>query len=261
MLNPDFESGLVNWSGSGGVITTSSVYSGTKALQGNAGAFVYQDINLGAGNVRTFTAYARTSNASIWSGIAVDFLNSSGTQIDGVSAQITSTSYGKYSLPLFTTPAGTTKVRVWLSVGSGATAFLDKIVLTDRVEPEVYDALAPDNSYLPAGRVIALWGQFLRDNLVQGSRSNSVNAYASRSTSNNSLSVWLLNKQTAPVNVNLTLNNYTPTASASAWRFAGTGPSDFAPTYTSLPAVPVPGNVVPIILPKTSITVLVFSTQ
>jgi len=259
VVNPDFESNLDNWSGSGGVITTSSVYSGTKALQGNSGAFVYQDISLGAGNVLTFTAYARTSDASIWSGVGVDFLDSSGTKIDGDEKQITSTSYGKYSLPLFTTPAGTTTVRVWLYVGSGATAFLDKIVLTDRREPEVYDALAPDNSYLPAGRVMALWGQFLRDDLVQGSRSDSVIAYASRSTTDNTLSVWLLNKQTAPVSVNLTLNNYTPAASASAWRFAGSGPSDFTPTYTSLPAVAVPGNVMPIILPRTSITVLVFS--
>jgi len=259
VVNPDFESNLNNWSGSGGVITTSPVHSGTKALQGNSGASVYQDISLGAGNVLTFTAYARTSDASIWSGVGVDFLNSSGTKIDGITEQITSTSYRKYSRSFFTTPAGTTTVRVWLSVGSGATAFLDKIVLTDRREPEVYDALAPDNSYLPAGRVMALWGQFLRDNLVQGSRSDSVIAYASRSTSDNTLSVWLLNKQTAPVNVNLTLNNYTPAASASAWRFAGSGPSDFAPTYTSLPAVPVPGNVMPITLPQTSITVLVFS--
>jgi alpha-tubulin suppressor-like RCC1 family protein len=259
VLNPDFERDLANWVGSGAVITTSSVYSGTKALEGNGGAYVYQDISLGAGNVRTFTAYARTSDASIWSGLGVDFLNGSGTKIDGVSAQITFTSYGKYRLPPFTTPAGTTTARVWFLVGSGATGFLDQIVLTDRVEPEVYDALAPDNSYLPTGRVTALWGQFLRDNLVQGSRSNSVIAYASRSTSDNSLSVWLLNKQTAPVEVNLTLNNYTPAASASAWRFAGSGPSDFAPTYTSLPAVPVHGNVLPIILPQTSITVLVFS--
>ncbi|HLL21127.1 MAG TPA: hypothetical protein VK427_03300, partial [Kofleriaceae bacterium] len=259
VLNPDFESGLASWSGTGGVVTTASVHNGTKALQGNGGAFVYQDINVAAGKVRTFTAYARTSNASIWSGVGVDFLDSAGAKIDGVSQQITSTSYSKYAFPLFTTPAGTTKVRVWLAVGAGTTAFLDATALSDRLEPEVYDAFAPDNSYLPAGRVVALWGQFLRDNLVQGSRSNSVIAYASRSTSNNTLTVWLLNKQTSPVNVNLTLNNYTPSASASAWRFAGSGPSDFAPIYTSLPAVPVPGNVVPVILPRTSITVLFFT--
>jgi len=259
VVNPDFESNLDNWSGSGAVITTSSVYSGTKALQGNGQAFVFQDISLAAGDMRTLTAYTKTSDASIWSGLGVDFLDGSGTKIDGVSEQITSTSYSKYTLRNFTAPAGTTTARVWFYVGSGATGFLDQIVLTDRVEPEVYDALAPDNSYLPAGRVMALWGQFLRDDLVQGSRSNSVIAYASRSNSDNTLSVWLLNKQTAPVDVNLTLNNYTPAATASAWRFAGNGPSDFAPTYTSLPAVPVPGSVLPISLPQTSITVLVFS--
>lgn len=259
VLNPSFENDLANWNVSGSAaITTTSVYSGSKALQGNSGAFVTQNITLGAGLSRTLSAYARTTNTSAWTGIGVHFLNSSGNKITSVSSTITGTSYGKYTVP-FTTPAGTTKIQVWFYVGSGVTSYLDQVSISDRVVPEVYDAFAPDNSFLPAGRAVALWGQFLRDDLVQSSRSASVIAYASRSNTDQTMTVWLLNKQTASVDVNLTLNNYTPAASASAWRFAGNGPSDFQPTYTALPAVTVPGSTMPIALPQTSITVLVFS--
>ncbi len=260
VLNPGFENGLASWvaADSGTATTTSVAFSGAKALQGNGGSFIHQNIPLGSGLTRTLKGYARTDNTAVYSGIGIDFLNRSGTKISGVAKQITGTTYSAYTLP-FTTPAGTTTVQVWLYVDPTATAYLDDVSISDRVEPEVYDAFAPDNSFLPIGRALALWGQFLRDDLVQGSRSASVIAYASRSSSNQTMTVWLLNKQTAPVDVNLVLSNYSPGTSASAWRFAGNGPSDFAPTYVALPAISVPGSTIPITLPKTSVTVLVFS--
>jgi hypothetical protein len=258
VVNPGFESDLASWTASSASITTSTVVNGSKALAGASGAYVYQDISFTAGTSGTFSAHAKAASTSIWSGLGVDFYNSSGTKVGGTSKQITSTAFSKYTM-LFTTPAGTTTARVWLYIGSGTTGHFDDVALTNRVEPEIYDAFTPDNSYQPVGRALALWGQFLRENLVQGSRSTSVISYASRSTTDDTLAVWLLNKQTASVDVNLTLNNYTPTSSASAWRFAGSGPSDFQPTYTALPAVSVPGSTMSITLPQTSITVLVFS--
>jgi len=122
---------------------------------------------------------------------------------------------------------------------------------------EVWDALGPQNELLPAGRALAIWGQFLQDHMVSASSSSAlVRSWASHSSATRKLNVFLINKDTAARAVTVTLQNYAAPINANRWVFSGNGDADLNPVWAPSNAVPVSSNQLSLTLGAVSITVL-----
>lgn len=123
-------------------------------------------------------------------------------------------------------------------------------------EQQLWDALGPQNQLWPTGRATAIWGQFVRDNMVQAQGTDRVRAFASHSPATGELSVFLLNKPCEPTTVQVVLNGGAAQASGERWVFTGKEPEDLDPTWTKVGPVEVQDGNLTLDLPGASLTVL-----
>lgn len=121
---------------------------------------------------------------------------------------------------------------------------------------DLSNALDQNNNLTASGRSIAIWGQFLRASMVASTSTAAVRTYASYDRGSGSLSVFLINKDTAPRTVRLTLRGYARTYSGTVWSLAGTGPDDTAPAWFRAADVSTSDGSLSLRLAPVSITVV-----
>jgi hypothetical protein len=129
----------------------------------------------------------------------------------------------------------------------------------DEATKSQWYALDKGNEILPIGRAVALWGQFLQEKLigVEGG-TDMVAAYASRSSDEKRISIWVVNRGYENVDgVKIEVRSSVKFRKASVHQFSGTGPNDSNPVWRQLAAAEVKGNSVKAPgCPGVSITVL-----
>ncbi len=125
-------------------------------------------------------------------------------------------------------------------------------------------ALGPANEILPTGRAVALWGRFVRKDLVAvGGGTDAVSAYASRSPGGESMTVWILNRGHADVDdVRVVLRSNSVYRRASVYRLTGTGADDPDPHWGPAGTLPLTKNTVrDLACPALSVTVLTLTSS
>jgi hypothetical protein len=94
--------------------------------------------------------------------------------------------------------------------------------------PSVSDALSPQNEYYATGRSLAIWGQYLLDQMVYSTNTTMVRSYASYSPNNKKLNIFLINRDYRSHVTRIYVENYHSAPLAARWVFEGrsvSGPS------------------------------------
>jgi hypothetical protein len=131
LSNPGFESGLDGWFKINDVITTTAdAHTGSSALQvgpGEGGAG--QTLPVAAGQTVTLTIWAKRTDASVWNGMGINFLDANYQQIgSGLATSAGSETYQQYTVT-GTAPTGTAYVSVYVyKTGATGTMTLDDAV-------------------------------------------------------------------------------------------------------------------------------------
>jgi len=104
--------------------------------------------------------------------------------------------------------------------------------------------LGPANELLPAGRAVALWGQFLREKLIATTGGTPlVSCHASRGADSRELNIWIVNRgRHKSKNIKVKIQSPVNYRGADVYCFSGKGPDDEQPRWEKLPAVAVNGN-------------------
>jgi alpha-N-arabinofuranosidase len=115
------------------------------------------------------------------------------------------------------------------------------------------DVLDDQNALLPTGQALALWGRYLKSHLL-ALQSEAGAVYASYEPSTRALTLFLMNKHTAPHSIELDLNHY-PAHRIVSTIFKGQHPADENPIL-SAPEPVSHHSALTLTLPPLSITVL-----
>ncbi|HYG74310.1 MAG TPA: chitobiase/beta-hexosaminidase C-terminal domain-containing protein, partial [Planctomycetota bacterium] len=265
--NPGFESDLSGWTenfdataGNSSITTVAGEFrSGAKGLKvtgstdGGRGQVATSLFT--PNTVYTFKVWARETSTSVWAGGGVTFY-SGGNSVGGASFTCDSTSWKEYTAS-FKAPPAFDFVDIWCyKSGGAATLYIDDFSIVTGAAPGDLNALDSRNQLLATGRALAIWGNFLQQNLVTTTSTAMVRTYASHTPSTNKLTVFLTNKDTIAHDTALTLTNYPNATTARRWVFKGTTPEDLQPTWNQLANVAVSSNVINTTLDPLSITVL-----
>jgi hypothetical protein len=122
--------------------------------------------------------------------------------------------------------------------------------------PVLWDALDKQNELQATGRATAIWGQFLKENIVSSSSTAIVRTYATHSPSSGRFSVFLINKDSAPRSALVTTNTGSAHFLVDTWVFSGEGAADLYPTWVYFGQNATTGNLASVTLAPVSITVL-----
>ncbi|WP_349351597.1 hypothetical protein [Flagellimonas sp. MMG031] len=113
---------------------------------------------------------------------------------------------------------------------------------------------------LPQGNALTIFNMFRKDRMVQTSSTSSlIRSYASYSPNSEELSIYLINKDTNPVPVDINnIDNASQLGSGNIWTYAGnTGsPEDTATSISQTGTASPQGNGYSITLPPVSVTVI-----
>ncbi len=129
--------------------------------------------------------------------------------------------------------------------------------MDDAKPEEMWYALGERNEILPPGRSLAIWGAFLKTEMVQTSGPKRSRTFASFDPKTGALSVFIINKDAANRTVDVVVKDTGQLESADVYYFAGTGDADTSPTWSKAGTQAVSSNTIKgVELPGTSITVL-----
>lgn len=121
--------------------------------------------------------------------------------------------------------------------------------------PSLFDALDRRNELQATGRALAIWGEFLKPQLVEATSTAMVRTYATSSQSG-TLTVFLVNKDTGARPVTLRVDGLTSAMSLRRWVLRGTSPEDMLPVWLDQGAGEMAGGQMTGVLDPVSITVL-----
>lgn len=121
---------------------------------------------------------------------------------------------------------------------------------------DLYDVLQANGSLNANGVSLSILGKNLLSTMVSTTAGGGIKSYASYNNTNKQLKVFLLNKELTPKKIKLSFSNYLSTFSFNKWEFRGNGPEDKFPTWTEAATNQLGTQVLEIILPATSITML-----
>jgi alpha-L-arabinofuranosidase len=121
---------------------------------------------------------------------------------------------------------------------------------------EIWYALDPSNEILPAGRAVAVWTQFLLDQMVSITEMDRVVTFASYRPSTGALNLFFINKDNVQHSVDVNIEASERYGTAYLYRFHGKGPDDMSPSWSRLSDVNVRNNRFPLVLSHTSLTVV-----
>ena len=127
--------------------------------------------------------------------------------------------------------------------------------ITQRLLPDVYDALSLDNDLHPIGRALAIWGQYGGRRLVATAANEPLRVYASCASEGQRITILILNKAAATQTVAVSTMQSVEPKPLERWVFRGAGPTDRHPVWERLPDVELT-NPFSIELSPFSITVL-----
>ncbi|MCX5685278.1 MAG: hypothetical protein NT049_16590, partial [Planctomycetota bacterium] len=119
--------------------------------------------------------------------------------------------------------------------------------------------LGPANEIKPAGRAVAMWGQFVREKLIAVDGGTPlVGAYASRSADGRQLTVWVVNRGLGHTGeVKVAVRSPATFRTATLYRFSGQGPDDTNPQWKTLDPETVTDNAFSVRwCPAVSVTVI-----
>ncbi|MCC9166277.1 T9SS type A sorting domain-containing protein [Pontibacter harenae] len=129
----------------------------------------------------------------------------------------------------------------------------------------IYNALASDGSSQANGLALSIWGKYLLDNVgavSDGADSSYVVTYATKTSSNDKLNVFLLNKHNSESKtISLSLDNFSSNGVAVVSEYKGTSIYDTAPIFNSIGNITAADNTYTVKTAPASITVLEFSTK
>jgi alpha-L-arabinofuranosidase len=129
------------------------------------------------------------------------------------------------------------------------------VTADSQASPLLWDALDRNNSLQATGLAMSVWGQFLLDQMVATSSTGTVVAFASHAP-DRALNVFVINKDTAPTTVNVSIANFNAQPAVNRWIFKGSGADDTAPVVAQAEAIVVDGSHLSVALDPVSITVL-----
>lgn len=129
-----------------------------------------------------------------------------------------------------------------------------------QTSPSLWDSLDRNNDLQASGRAMSIWGQFLLDRMVATSSTDMIATFATHSPDGR-LNVFVINKDSAARNANISISNYSPQPAVKRWIFKGSGPDDTAPVFARAEAVAANGSYVSVTLDPVSINVLQLNAQ
>lgn len=124
-----------------------------------------------------------------------------------------------------------------------------------------HDALDSLNNIMPVAQPFTLWNKFIKDDLVTTVNFEpSLVCYAAIDTLTGHLNVFLINKETAPQEINLNIDSDYTYGSAEVWQYKGVNEWDENPTIGQIDSAVNSSNLIEYTLPSTSITVFSMDT-
>lgn len=124
---------------------------------------------------------------------------------------------------------------------------------------DVNDALNNYGNLTANGKTLAIWGNYLLQKMVNTSSTEAIRTFASIDAGTGKLHVFLINKDTKPQQVAVSLLNYMYTFSGKRWEYSGTGPADVFPVWSQKESFTSNPSPLAFRLPATSITILELS--
>ena len=127
--------------------------------------------------------------------------------------------------------------------------------MDDATPNSLWYALDPNNEIRPTGRGVAIWGQFLLDNLVSIDRLDRVVTWATASEDQSELNIIIINKDSSDHSVSINLNS-TDYTIGTKYEWSGSGPEDTNPTWEVKDTEEITGPFLNVTLPAISVTVI-----
>ncbi len=148
--NGGFEDGFNGWSVAGysdaQLTLSADAHSGTRAalLRGTGGVYISQPVNVIGGATYTLTAYGKTTNAAVYSGVGLNFYDINGTRVGQTQAQITSATYTAVTAS-FMAPINTAYIDLYLYTDGGINFLSDDLCVTRSGGPTPTLTPGPDS--------------------------------------------------------------------------------------------------------------------
>ncbi len=123
--------------------------------------------------------------------------------------------------------------------------------------PSLWDAVDDLNHLQPTGKALAIWSQFLGEQMVQVSEPNRMRTFATYSPGSGQLAVCMINKDVTAREVSVTVKGMkSPVPRVKAWRWRGHGHDDRAPAWEGPEETALKDGRVHMSLPADSLTVI-----
>lgn len=134
------------------------------------------------------------------------------------------------------------------------------------LEKDAYasDFSAFDSNYklMPMGYPLKVWNSFLKSKMVFATKQAGViRSWASYSPKNQSLSIFLLNKDQFSQNVSIKLENYISNTANERWILKGSTPESTDISFKKYSSVPLNGSTIETKLSPLSVTVITFKSN
>jgi alpha-N-arabinofuranosidase len=121
----------------------------------------------------------------------------------------------------------------------------------------VYDAFDSEGNENAVALAIDVWGNNLLSEMVESTNNGSVvKSYASYDDDDKRLNIFLLNKDLAVQQVDISINNFVRDFTGSIWQLHGLSVSDKFPQFVRTDSIFEPGDISSVTLPPNSVTVL-----
>jgi len=101
----------------------------------------------------------------------------------------------------------------------------------DSAANSVFDALDRNGNFNANGYGLAIWGNFLGDQMVKTTSSLYVRTFASWKPKQKKLFLYLVNKSDKEKTVNTSIKSHTVKKISQSWELSGTGPEDTKPVW------------------------------
>jgi alpha-L-arabinofuranosidase len=103
----------------------------------------------------------------------------------------------------------------------------------DTIENSVFDALDKNGNFNANGLGLMIWGNWLGKKMVSTTGTLHIRSFASYSPDENSLYIYLLNKNQKPANIKVIIEGYKTDMVEKAAQLTGTGPDDVDPVWNN----------------------------
>jgi alpha-L-arabinofuranosidase len=123
----------------------------------------------------------------------------------------------------------------------------------------VNDALDSYGNLTATGKSLAIWGNYLLQQMVHTTSTATVRTFACLDPDTAKLNVFLLNKDSRPQQATISLLSYTPVFRGKRWEYSGKGPEDPFPVWAQKESFESNQPSLSLQLPATSVTVLELS--